>query len=119
MVKRNKVSNMDNNDEFTIKVEDPNSSTVESNTAKTSKKVQGGLKKPKLESENELKPPKSNESNVSEHQLNDLNRSNSSVSRLEKWTQPREVDYLFAARLVKDARDLRNLTFKKTEHNLK
>jgi hypothetical protein len=35
------------------------------------------------------------------------------------WKESKQTDYLFASRLVRDARDLRNLTFKKTEHDFK
>ena len=35
------------------------------------------------------------------------------------WSDIKEKDYLFASRLVRDARDLRNLTFKKTEKDFK
>ena len=30
------------------------------------------------------------------------------------WRQVRELDFLYAARLIKDAIELRNITFKKT-----
>lgn len=35
------------------------------------------------------------------------------------WQQIKDIDFHFASRLVCDARDLRNLTFKKTESDLK
>lgn len=35
------------------------------------------------------------------------------------WQKTRELDFLIASRLVKDSKDLRNLTFKKTENHLK
>ena len=33
----------------------------------------------------------------------------------DDWKKTKDIDYLFASRLVRDARDLRNLTFKKTK----
>ena len=35
------------------------------------------------------------------------------------WKETKEVDFLYASRLVRDARDLWNLTFKKTEKDFK
>lgn len=101
MVKSNQVSSMQNDDEFAIRVVEPTSSSE----LKTSKK-------PKKQQQQQPRPP-----NEEPQQLNDL--KSTTTTDMGKWTEPREVDYLFAARIVKDARDLRNLTFKKTENNLK
>jgi lipopolysaccharide export LptBFGC system permease protein LptF len=45
--------------------------------------------------------------------------SNNDESTIKVNINSTEMDYLFAGQLVIDARDIRNLTFKKTEHHLK
>ena len=40
-------------------------------------------------------------------------------SATEAWGSVTDVDFLYAAQLVRDARDIRNLTFKKTVQHLK
>ncbi len=40
---------------------------------------------------------------------------NDSIEVSDDWKKIKDIDYLFASRLVRDARDLRNLTFKKTK----
>ena len=45
--------------------------------------------------------------------------SSSSTTRIDDWRQSQDLDFLYAARLIKDARESRNITFKKSILHLK
>lgn len=48
----------------------------------------------------------------------DINQTHNSLNASFEWRKSKHMDFLFASRLIQDARDLRNFEYKKTQRHL-